>query len=61
MFRRSKLGAKIDEKSKFFVEFLAKRFQDAPRRAQDAHKMLQDAFRTLNATPKTPQDTPRRL
>ena len=35
----SKLGAKIDEKSKFFAEFLPERFQDAPRRAQDVPKM----------------------
>ena len=46
------MGAKIDQKSKFFVEFLAKRFQDAPRRPQDVPKMLQD-------TPRCPRDGPR--
>ena len=46
------MGAKIDQKSKFFVEFLAKRFQDAPRRPQDVPKMLQD-------TPRRPKDGPR--
>ena len=51
-FRRSKLGAKIDQKSKLFVEFLPKRFQDAPRRPQDVPKMLQD-------TPRRPRDGPR--
>ena len=46
------MGAKIDQKSKLFVEFLAKRFQDAPRRPQDVPKMLQD-------TPRRPRDGPR--
>ena len=46
------MGANIDHKSKFFVEFLAKRFQDAPRRPQDVPKMLQD-------TPRRPRDGPR--
>ena len=62
-FRRSKLGAKIDQKSKFFVEFLAKRLQDAPRRPQDVPKMLQDTPRRLQVgpqrrakSPKTPPD-----
>ena len=46
------MGAKIDQQLKFFVEFLAKRFQDAPRRPQDVPKMLQD-------TPRRPRDGPR--
>ena len=65
------MGAKIDQKSKFFVEFVPKRFQDAPRRAQDVPKMLQDAprrprdgprpppgrARTASRRPQTPQDS----
>ena len=46
------MEAKIDKKSKLFVEFVPKRFQDAPRRPQDVPKMLQD-------TPRRPRDGPR--
>ena len=49
------MGAKIDEKSKLFVEFLPERFQDAPRRAQDVPKMFQDAPRRTRDGPRPPR------
>ena len=55
MFRRSKLGAKINDKSKLFVEFLMERFQDAPRRALDVPKMFQDAPRRTRDGPRPPR------
>ena len=63
-FRGSKLGAKINQKSKFFVECVLRRFQDAPRRSQDVLKMRQDVPRTAQDRPEVVpwrlQDTPRR-
>ena len=49
------MGAKIDHKAKFFVEFLPERFQDAPRRAQDVPKMFQDAPRRTRDGPRPPR------